>query len=72
MPVKLGWGHSVAEEAVKLAMGSQAKRMALYSHDHVRTDDEITEMEIHCQEIIEIDDADLERFAATEGVTLTL
>jgi hypothetical protein len=72
MPAKLGWGHSVAEEAVKLAMGSRAKRMALYSHDHIRTDDEIAEMESHCQEIIEIGGADLELFAAAEGLTIIL
>ena len=31
MPAKNGWGHSVAEEAVKLAMASNAKKLALYS-----------------------------------------
>jgi phosphoribosyl 1,2-cyclic phosphodiesterase len=72
MPTKSGWGHSIAEEAVKLAMGSKAKRMALYSHDHIRTDDEITEIESYCQKIIEIGGADLELFAAAEGLTLTL
>ena len=72
MPAKSGWGHSVAEEAVKLAMGSRAKRMALYSHDHIRTDDEITEIVEHCQEIIEIGGADLELFAAAEGMTFVL
>jgi phosphoribosyl 1,2-cyclic phosphodiesterase len=72
MPTKSGWGHSIAEEAVKLAMGSKAKRMALYSHDHIRTDDEITEIESYCQKIIELGGADLELFAAAEGLTLTL
>ena len=72
MPTKIGWGHSVDEEAVKLAMGSRAKRMALYSHDHIRTDDEITNIESHCHEIIEICGADLELFAAAEGLTLKL
>ena len=72
MPAKSGWGHSVAEEAVKLAMGSRAKRMALYSHDHIRTDDEIAQIVSHCHEIIEIGGADLDLFAAAEGLTLTL
>jgi hypothetical protein len=53
-------------------MGSGAKRMALYSHDHIRTDDEITEIEGHCQELIEIGGADLELFAAVEGLTVIL
>lgn len=72
MPTKSGWGHSVAEEAVKLAMGSRAKRMALYSHDHIRTDDEIAAIENHCQFVIEVGGADLELFAAAEGLSLTL
>lgn len=72
MPHKAGWGHSVAEEAVKLAMGSRAKKMALYSHDHIRTDDEISAIESHCQEVIEVVDADLVLFAAAEGLSLTL
>lgn len=70
MPGKSGWGHSVAEEAVKLAMASRAKRLALYSHDHIRTDDEIEEVEQHCQEIIEIAQIDLTMFAAAEGMSI--
>ena len=46
--------------------------MALYSHDHIRTDDEIAKIESQCQEIIEISGADLEIFAAAEGLTITL
>lgn len=67
MPAKSGWGHSVAEEAVKLAMGCRAKRLALYSHDHIRTDPEIEEVENHCKEWIEIAQSDLVLFAAAEG-----
>ena len=72
MPHKAGWGHSVAEEAVKLAMGSRARRMALYSHDPVRTDAEIEAIEQHCKEVIEIVDVDLDLFAAAEGLSLVL
>lgn len=72
MPQKAGWGHSVAEEAVKLAMGSRAKKMALYSHDHIRTDDEISAIERHCQELVQVVEADLALFAAAEGLSLTL
>ncbi len=72
MPAKSGWGHSVAEEAVKLAMASRAKRLALYSHDPMRTDDDIDAIEIHCREYIEIVHSDLVLFASREGQTLTL
>ena len=70
MPAKSGWGHSVAEEAVKLAMASRAKKLALYSHDHIRTDDEIEKVETHCQDVIEIAQSDLDLFAAKEGMCI--
>ena len=72
MPAKSGWGHSVAEEAVKLAMGSNAKRLALYSHDPDRTDDDIDKVVEHCNEYIAIAESELELFAAFEGQTLNL
>ncbi|MBE1299967.1 MAG: MBL fold metallo-hydrolase [Alteromonadaceae bacterium] len=70
MPAKSGWGHSVAEEAVKLAMASRTKRLALYSHDHIRTDADIEKVERHCQDVIEIAQSDLEVFAAAEGICI--
>ncbi|KXI28564.1 MBL fold metallo-hydrolase [Paraglaciecola hydrolytica] len=72
MQYKRGWGHSDAEEAVKLAMASRAKQMALYSHDHIRTDEEIEKIEQHCKGIIDIVDAKLVLFAAAEGLSLCL
>lgn len=72
MPTKSGWGHSVAEEAVKLSMACRAKRLALYSHDHTRTDENIAQVEEHCQELVKIAQADLELFAAAEGMSLAL
>jgi hypothetical protein len=36
------------------------------------TDDEVAEIESHCQEIVEIGGADLALFAAAEGMTVTL
>lgn len=72
MPAKSGWGHSVAEEAVKLALASRAKRLALYSHDHIRTDDDIERIETHCQEVIAIAEDDLSVFAAAEGMSIEL
>jgi phosphoribosyl 1,2-cyclic phosphodiesterase len=72
MPAKSGWGHSVAEEAVKLAMACRAKRMALYSHDVSRTDEQIIEIEEHCKELIQIAEDDIELFAAAEGMCIDL
>ncbi|WP_102796623.1 MBL fold metallo-hydrolase [Bowmanella denitrificans] len=70
MPKKAGWGHSVAEEAVKLAMACKAKRVALYSHDDIRTDDEIDAIQQHCRDIIQIGQMNIDLFAAYEGMQI--
>ena len=67
MPGKSGWGHSVAEEAVKLAMACRVKQLALYSHDPERTDDDIDEIIAHCNEVIDAGEMDLICFGAREG-----
>ena len=67
MPGKSGWGHSVAEEAVKLAMACKVKQLALYSHDPERTDDDIDEIIAHCHEVIDAGEMDLICFGAREG-----
>lgn len=72
MPTKSGWGHSVAEEAVKLSLACRAKRLALYSHDYTRTDDNIAAVEAHCQELVGIAQANLHVFAAAEGMRIVL
>jgi phosphoribosyl 1,2-cyclic phosphodiesterase len=72
MPAKSGWGHSVAEEAVKLAMACNAKQLALYSHDPTRTDTDIDEIIEHSQLITELGGAELTCFAAEENQVLVL
>lgn len=72
MPAKAGWGHSVAEEAVKLAMACKAKRLALYSHDHTRTDTQIEQIEQHSQELIDLVNAPIEVFGSAEGLVIDL
>lgn len=70
MPAKSGWGHSVAEEAVKLAMACNAKCLALYSHDPERTDDDIDAVVEHCNHYIQVAESPLTLIAAAEGQTL--
>ncbi|NVK58206.1 MAG: MBL fold metallo-hydrolase [Alteromonadaceae bacterium] len=70
MPGKSGWGHSVAEEAVKLAMACNAKRLALYSHDPSRTDDDIDAIIDHCKQYVAIAESPLQLVAAYEGLTI--
>ena len=70
MPAKTGWGHSVAEEAVKLAMACNAKQLALYSHDPDRTDEDIDNVVAHCNEYVTIAESTLHIIASSEGQTL--
>ena len=70
LPEKSGWGHSIAEEAVKLALASNAKRLALYSHDPERTDNDIDNIIEHCKHYISVAESDLIVFASSEGQCL--
>ncbi|CAD5265998.1 Phosphoribosyl 1 [Alteromonas sp. 38] len=70
MPAKTGWGHSIAEEAVKLAIACNAKQLALYSHDPDRTDEDIDKVVEHCMDYITIAESNLKIFASTEGQSL--
>ncbi|MCW8107334.1 MBL fold metallo-hydrolase [Alteromonas ponticola] len=70
MPAKSGWGHSVAEEAVKLAMAANVNQLALYSHDPDRTDEKIDALVAHCNQYIHAAESPLKLFAAAEGQTL--
>lgn len=72
MPGKSGWGHSVAEEAIKLALACQAKRLALYSHDPERTDAMVDEIVEHAKMIIEIGGGNTECFGASESMLVSL
>jgi len=70
MPAKSGWGHSVAEQAVKLSMAASVKKLALYSHDPERTDNDVDAVVSHCNQVTENANSPLEIFAAAEGQSL--
>jgi phosphoribosyl 1,2-cyclic phosphodiesterase len=72
MPAKSGWGHSVAEEAVKLAMASNSRKLALYSHDPERTDDDVDEIIEHCLLFVNAAADNLEVFASAEGQVISI
>lgn len=72
MPTKSGWGHSVAEEAVKLALASNVSSLALYSHDPERTDIDIDNVVKHCQHVVTMAKSTLTVFASAEGQSLDL
>ncbi len=45
---KIGWGHTSMERAVAAAGRVGVKRMALFHHDPLRTDDQLDELATHC------------------------
>lgn len=72
MPEKSGWGHSVAEEAVKLALACNVKNLALYSHDPEREDKMIDDIVEQASFIIEVGGGKTICVGAKEGMSLKL
>ncbi len=72
MPAKSGWGHSVAEEAVKLALACNVKKLALYSHDPEREDKMVDDIVDQASFIIEVGGGSTECVGAREGMSLKL
>lgn len=70
MPAKSGWGHSLADEGVRLALASKAKKLALYSHDPERTDSDIDLIVKQSKEFLDSLDAELEVIGARESLVL--
>jgi ribonuclease BN (tRNA processing enzyme) len=66
------WGHSVYEDALRLALAAQVKRFGLFHHNQDRTDVAIDEMVRDCRSVIEIQKSGLECFAVHQGMEITL
>jgi phosphoribosyl 1,2-cyclic phosphodiesterase len=66
-PSKIGWGHSSAEYAVKLAQRAQVKRLALTHHDPLRDDEALDRVLAGIRDRLHTTASPLEVFAAVEG-----
>jgi len=67
---KIGWGHSPIEFAVEAAKRSKVRRLALFHHDPLRSDDEIDALP---EKYFRRDKGDpLEVFFAREGEKIDL
>lgn len=67
MPVKHGWGHSLIDQAVKLACEAKVKQCALYSHDYTRTDQDIDLSQQEIQDFMIEQKVNCKIFSAFEG-----
>jgi ribonuclease BN (tRNA processing enzyme) len=61
-----GWGHSTWQEAIMAAQRANAKRLALFHHDPLHTDDRLEEIEKQAQSVFP------PTFLAREGMEVTL
>jgi phosphoribosyl 1,2-cyclic phosphodiesterase len=65
-----GWGHSPLEYAIDAALRSKVKRLALFHHDPMRTDDQLDALaEMHCNSQ---ENDSTEVFFAHEGMTVEI
>ena len=62
MPLKHGWGHSLIAETIELAQSCNIKKLAIYSHDPDRTDNDLDEW----QQKIDVMKLDCDIFFAKE------
>jgi CheY-like chemotaxis protein len=69
---KIGWGHSPVDYAVEAATAAEAKRLALFHHDPLRSDEEIDRLVEACQRRAADSRWGLQVFAAAEGQTVIL
>jgi phosphoribosyl 1,2-cyclic phosphodiesterase len=65
-----GWGHSIPEESVELAIESGVEQLVLFHHKPDRTDDEIDDAVARCAAMVKKHRARLSVVAAAEGMTV--
>ena len=68
---KIGWGHSFFEHAIDSALKANVKKIVLFHHDPLRTDQELFELEKLCQQHFG-NQSDLEIIVAKEGMEIVL
>ncbi|HUB24955.1 MAG TPA: MBL fold metallo-hydrolase [Tepidisphaeraceae bacterium] len=71
MPMKRGWGHSLASEACELAARAGVGHLLLFHHDPDRTDDELDVIETDCRAWMAKHSPKTKVSAAAEGMTFT-
>ena len=67
-----GWGHSVYNDALRLAMDARAKQFGLFHHNQDRTDAEQDEIVDDCRRIAKGKKAKLKCFALETDMEITL
>ena len=71
-PQRLGWGHSPAELVVDWALAAGVKRLALFHHDPLRSDDAVDTLLAGCRQRVAAAGGRLEVVGAAEGQVFEL
>ena len=69
-PSRVGWGHTAMEDAIAVARRNKIKKLALFHHEPIRTDDQLDALhKVYCQAG---GDDEPEIFFAREGMEIIL
>ena len=71
-PSKVGWGHPRATTIVDMAVQANVKRLALFHHDPMETDDHVLRKLDICRERAKRHGSSIDIFAARELVELKI
>jgi CheY-like chemotaxis protein/phosphoribosyl 1,2-cyclic phosphodiesterase len=71
-PQRLAWGHTPAELAVDFALAAGIKRLALFHHDPLRSDEALDDLVEACRQRVAAAGSRLIVFAAAEGHVVQL
>jgi phosphoribosyl 1,2-cyclic phosphodiesterase len=72
MPAKLGWGHSVVTEVLRLGILAEPKQLALFHHDPERSDSALDLIGETSQSFIKSEGKATQVLVASEGLALHL
>ena len=71
-PQRVGWGHSTIEYGRDVALTARVKRLALFHHDPIRTDDDLDLLVDATRRYVQGTGIPMEVLAASEGAELEL
>lgn len=71
-PAKVSWGHSPFEKTVEYALAGGAKRLALFHHDPLRTDEDVERIVLAARESVKKARRKLGVIAAEEGLEIEI
>jgi phosphoribosyl 1,2-cyclic phosphodiesterase len=72
MPAKLGWGHSVVTEVLRLGILAEPKQLALFHHDPERSDSALDLIGETSQSYIKSEGKHTQVLVASEGLAVEL